>query len=359
MNKSYENRMLKTFFAALSIFLCVVCLTVYCFDPFFVYHTPIGGLKEVQKIPQYQVSGVLKNLDYDGVLLGSSTVMSINSTKLAEKYNCRKVVKAVGNSAAAPTIRYYLNLSLDTHRLKYVFYGLDVFSFHNDPRMSPLPDEVLYLNNHNPFDNIEYLLNGEILADKIPDMVYTSLKDNYDPGTCYSFNQWLTPGPGSVLDSYNPDGAKSVPSNGELYQFEDVKANIAALDEVVKNNPGTKFVFMTPCYCIMWWVRAYNCGLLDAYFHTLDYAFSVLLQNSNVEIYAVNFNNKEVITDMYRFADVIHGSPEITEMMLKELGNPQQQITLANYKQHIEKLAGVVNYFIERVNREGIGFLYK
>ena len=109
----------------------------------------------------------------------------------------------------------------------------------------------------------------------------------------------------------------------------------------------------------MWWVRAYNCGLLDAYFHTLDYAFSVLLQNSNVEIYAVNFNNKEVITDMYRFADVIHGSPEITEMMLKELGNPQQQITLANYKQHIEKLAGVVNKFIERVNREGIGFLYK
>lgn len=350
--------MLKTFFATLSVFLCIVSLTVYCFDPFFVYHAPIGNLKEVQKVHQYQVSGVLKNFDYDGVLLGSSTIMSINTTQLAKKYNCRKVVKAVGNSAAAPTISYYLNLSLETHRLQYVFYGLDVFSFHSNPQLNPLPDEVQFLNNKNPFDDIAYLLNGEILADKIPDMLRTSLDNNYDPGTAYSFNQYLTPGPDSVLNNYNPDGVKAVPSYGELYQFDDVRANIAALNETVKKHPETNFVFMTPCYCIMWWVRAYNCGLLEAYYHTLDYALSVLLQNSNVEIYAVNFNSKEYITDLYQFADVIHGSPAITEMMTEELGNPEQRITMDNYKQHVEKLAEVVNDFIERIHHEGVGFLY-
>ena len=221
--------MLKVFFSTLCVVLSALALLVFVFDPFFVYHKPIANLKEVQKIYQYQVPGVLRNFDYDGVLLGSSVVMSINADDLAKKYQCKKVVKAVASSSPASTLKYFLDLSLDSHDVKYIFYGMDVFSFHKAPHNTGMPEEVAFIINKNPFDDVGYIWNGDILAVKIPDMIRTSMNPDYDPGMAYGFMQWTPTGTKRVLDNY--------------------KQHIEQLDEAVVefmdrvNNEGIDFLY--------------------------------------------------------------------------------------------------------------------
>ena len=185
------------------------------------------------------------------------------------------------------------------------------------------------------------------------------MNPDYDPGMAYGFMQWTPTGTKRVLDNYNPLLTPSIPMKDEMYQFDMVKENIRALDEKIKQYPNTKFILFTPCYSVLWWDRAYRDGLYNAYLHTLDYAFSTLLKNQNVEIYAVNFNNAEYITDLSDYADPIHGSLAITRMMTESLGDQEQRITLDNYKQHIEQLDEAVVEFMDRVNNEGIDFLYQ
>lgn len=352
-----SKTMLKIYWGTMGIILLAIASVVAFVDPFFVYHKPVKGLKEIQTIHQYQVPGVLRNFDYEGVLLGSSVVMGMNTTQLAEKYDCNKVVKAVANSAPAVTLKYFLDLTFDSQDVKYIFYGLDVFSFHYEEDTLAMPDEVKHLNNKNPIDDVKYLWNGDVLGSKIPEMVFKS-RTPYDPGMAYSFNQWKPNGAEYVLAQYNSEKAQSQEMKAADYQFDIAKKGIDLLNEKVKQNPETTFVFFTPCYSVVWWDRAYDTGMYESYLHTLDYALSVLLENENVEIYAVNFNNSEYITDLNKFTDVVHGSTEITNMMLEELGNEEQKITKGNYKEQLELLKNIVEKFREKVENEGIDFVY-
>jgi len=49
--------------------------------------------------------------------------------------------------------------------------------------------EIDYINNNNPFDDIQYLFNGTVIGERIPDMISSSITGNYVPNLAYSFNQ--------------------------------------------------------------------------------------------------------------------------------------------------------------------------
>ena len=335
--------------------LGICALIVFLVDPFFHYHKPWFGLQAVQTTYQYQTKGAINHLNYDSVLVGSSVIMSIDTTILDEKYCCR-TIKAVGNSASTPLLLDYLECSFENREINNIFYGLDVFAFYNDPDMQIYNSEVAYINNNNPFDDIQYLLNGTVIGEKVPDMIIASITGNYASNLAYSFNQNSPTGPEVVFDHYY-----SQMQEGEFdekpYNEDDVLKNIMNLEIMVNEHSSTKFIFFLPAYSVLWWDRAYEQGRYDTYINTLEVCMERLLKYDNVEMYAVNFNDSDTIMDLDKYIDITHGGVEITEMMAEQIGNEQQKITLSNYMEQINKLKKIMTQFRKRVNEEGIDFL--
>lgn len=331
-------------------------LIVFLVDPFFHYHKPWFGLQAVQTTYQYQTKGAIEHLDYDSILAGSSVVMSIDTKILDEKYGC-KTIKTVGNSAPTPLLLDYLKCAFENREINNVFYGLDVFAFYNDPNMQIYDSEIDYINNNNPFDDIQYLLNGTVIGEKVPDMVISSITGNYAPNLAYSFNQNRATGSEVVFEHY-----WSQIQEGEFdekpYDEDNVLENIQNLETIVSEHLSTKFIFFLPPYSILWWDRAYEQGRYDTYINTLEVCMEKLLKYDNVEMYAVNFNDPDTIMDLDKYIDITHGGVAITEMMAEQIGNEKQKISYDNYKEEIKQLKNVIILFRKKVNEEGIEYVW-
>lgn len=358
MKQTTDKKLFFHFLAGMVTFLGGAALLVFLMDPFFHYHKPWFGLEPVQFSHQYQVPGAVKHLDYDALLLGSSVTMSINSDTLDEHYKTT-TVKAVGNLAPAPFLAQMLEDAFDTHDLKYVFYGLDVFSFYENPKQQIFPEEINYLTNKNPFDDVAYLLNGTILGEVIPDMLKEYLSGNYCSGLAYQFNANLASGPEYVLKSYNP-ALDHIVYDERSYDFmyDEVEANLVRLENIVAAHPETQFEFFFPPYCITWWCRADKQNMYESYQYTLKRILERLFVYDNVAFYTTDFNNADVITDFYQYIDVVHGNTGVTERNALEIGNPDYQITPDNYEEALDKLDDILQVFEEKVDEEGIGFVY-
>ncbi len=353
MDKNGQGKeLLKSFWLYTLIFLGGAALLVFVMDPFFHYHAPWFGLAPVQSTYQYQTQGVLDHFEYDSILTGSSVVMSMDTGELDKDLGCR-TVKAVGNSAPVPLLLSYLERAYQSHDIKNVFYGLDVFSFYNDPDMQVYEKEVTYIINSNPLDDIKYLLNGSVIGEKIPDILAATV-GGYDEGLAYSFNQNRRSGADEVLSDYfsqrNTDNWV-IPE----YSEADVAENIRRLEVMVSGHPETRFRFFMPAYSILWWNRAYEQGIFEDYLNTLSVCFQVLLQYDNAEIYSTNFNNASIIVDLNQYVDLVHGSVQVTEMMTREIGEGGRKITFLNYKEELSTLREALTEFRDRVEKEGFG----
>lgn len=349
---------LAHFLFAVVLLLGSAALWVYVMDPFFHYHKPWFGLKVTESTKEYQIPGMLANLEYDSVLAGSSVVMSINTDSLDERFGCR-TVKAVGGSAEAALLHEYLERAFLNRDLKYVFYGLDVFSFYGDPDQQVISEDVAYLVNENPFDDIYYLWNMDIIGEKIPDMLAQSFDDAYDPGMIYQVNADAELGPDEVLKMHCPGAGVMQKVQPADYRKEEVAENINRLGQLVDAHPDTGFLFFLPPYSIVWWDNAYEKGLLDTYLYTLNLCMEQLLSYPNVSIYTTDFNEKSTIGNLYQYMDYIHAGTAVTERMPLQIGNPEYEITVENYKQQTEQLKDVFFSFRRKVESEGYGFVYE
>ncbi len=357
MERKIKIRLVQ-FFTAAVLLLGGCAGFVYCMDPFYHYHAPWFGLRVTEDTKEYQVPGMLKNFNYDAVLAGSSVVMSINTKNLDEKFDCR-TVKAVGGSAQAPLLLYYLNRAFDGRNLRYVFYGLDVFSFYNDPDMQVISDDVSYLVNQNLFDDVEYLWNMDIIGKKIPDMVRMSRDFAYDEGLIYQVNQGAATGPDEVLKMHCPGAGAMLETKPVDFQGEYVTENIKRLKELVLEHQETEFLFFLPPYSIVWWDDAYEKGLLDTYLHTINTCMEQLLACDNVSFYTTDFNEKSIIGDLYQYMDYIHAAPEITNRLHEQIGDNAYEITLEDYQEQTNKLRETFLSFRNKVETEGYGFVFE
>ena len=349
----------------LALFLLVVLLllggtaaVVFLVDPFFHYHAPWFGLKAVEDEKEYQIPGMIDHFSYDSILAGSSVVMSMDLQELDREFSCN-AIKAVGGSAPAPLLAWYLERAFARQELRYVFYGLDVFSFYNDPDMPVIDEDVSYLVNAKPFEDVRYLWNKDIITEKIPQMIQQSADENYDWGMIYQVNVGAKTGPEEVLKMHCPNPNAVIRPQPVDYRREDVAENLTRLETLVREHPDTEFLFFIPPYSVLWWDNAYESGLWDTYLYTLEDCMARLLSYDNVGMYATYFNDKEVIGNLYLYMDYIHAATPVTEQLPAQLSGAEQEITVSGYKQELQQLSDVFFAFRRKVEAEGYGFVFE
>lgn len=339
-----QKRFIRLFFIEIAVMLALFIAAVVFVDPFFHYHEPLGGLKAVATKPEHQVIGSVRNFEYDSIILGSSVAENYNNRWFDETFGGTSI-KAIQRSATTVELVYYLNEALKEHELKNVYYALDIASLKDDPSQK-FPDATmpLYLYNENVLDDIKYVFNKDVIFEDIPYMMAVTLLEDYDEGTSYNWAQYKTFSKEGALRTYNRlSGVLNMKPAKDCE--ETVRANLNMLEQIVKEEPRTKFRFIFSPYSMLWWDDCYRNGELKQNLYATRLAAETLLAYDNVEIYYFQ-NDTSIVTDLDNYMDVIHFSDVINHYIVDEMGKGNYQLTLENYEEEIAKMEALAEQIV-------------
>ena len=310
-----EKRFIKGYFVKVFVLLAAVSLVVIMADPFYHYHEPVSPLKKILDTPEYQCVGSVENFTYDSIILGSSVAENYNNRLFNEKFDCN-VIKAIQHSGTTKDLLFYLDKAYDNHELRYVFYSLDLAALTDDAINVTKKNMPLYLFNDNPFDDVKYLWNKDVLFEKIPYMVAQSMA-GYDEDLSYNWAKYKTFSKETALANYSkPEKQEEKEPTQE--QKKIVEGNVKSIASFVESHPETIYYFIYPPYSELWWEGVTLEGQRPLYEYASKLSMDILGQHSNVKIN--NFQNEiDIITNLDLYMDPIHFSGDINDWIVEQL----------------------------------------
>lgn len=340
-----EQKFIRSFFIRSLLLLAGVIAAVVLFDPFYQYHKPLPGLKAVLTDKEYQCVGTLRNFDYNALIVGSSVCENYNNGWFDQGFDCR-TIKAIRSYGATADLKTLLDIAYEEHSLDYVFYNIDPSSLSADAEPTFVSTGCpMYLYDKNHWNDYPYVLNKDVLMEKLPYMLAYSYIGDYDEGDSYNWAQWKYFGADLATGMYarKPTIAQMQPEN----MNEEVLAeNIALLTELVETHPETSFKFFFSPYSMLWWDNAYRTGEQDAVIYNEKQAVKTLLAYENVEIYYYQ-DAREIITNLDNYMDMIHFSKDINYWVYDQIAKGEGRLTMDNYEEKLEGMRALSQELVE------------
>lgn len=331
-----SQKFIKQFFIRALLLLAMVIAVVILFDPFYHYHKPLPGLKAVLTDKEYQCIGTLRTFDYNALIVGSSVCENYNNHWFDEGFSCT-TIKAIRSYGATADLKYLLDNAYENHELRYVFYNIDPSSLSASTEPTYVSTGCpMYLYDKNPWNDYQYVLNKDVLLEKLPYMMAFSLIGDYDEGNSYNWAQWKYFGADLATGMYarKPAVAKMQPENTNE---ETLTENIALLISMTEAHPETTFKFFFSPYSMLWWDNAYRTGERDAVLYNEKKAIEALLACENAEVYFYQ-DDREVITNLDNYMDMIHFSKDINHRVYEKLAAGEGRLTQENYEEKLNEM---------------------
>ena len=314
--------------------LCVLVLLVlglagcamltYMIDPFEQYRE--SAILPLYDQESYNNPGIVKNYDYDAVILGTSMVEMSNPSVIDDCFGVHSVKLPMRGSHIAQ-----MGWQLDHifhakekrgETLSLAILGVDAYSM-----MGPVDDmeEIYdYLWNDNLLDDVSYLLNGDVLMVRIPRLLknigkpMAGKRDNLYKWTDVVFAAK------SVYDT-TPVSAQQAMTDPE-YRIERSTGNIENhIEKYVAAHPETKFLVYMPPYSVGYWYLMTRGGLSEQQFRSRARVCELLLEYDNVEIY--DFSSRvEWITDLDEYFDYSHHSSAVSDKIMRAMAAGENRV---------------------------------
>ena len=317
------------------IFLIIVGMVII--DPYFCYHKPLDGIPYTIEEDTYANAGVLRNFEYDSVVVGSSLAQLIEPSIIDERLDA-KTVKVTLRGASTKNGTFLMEYALNNNQeIKYIFYSLDFNALlgDKDDLNRELP-EYLYDNNY--FNDLPYILNKNIWIDGVYTLFdnnrTTPLITNFDEA--YGFDRYVQFSRASVISNM-PEGFFSDNMDASFTEYScaddyiDAISKIEPQPTVIENingnivplldkNPNVQFyIYMAPMPVLAWYSRIAEKGEagINQVCANLYYVFNELSKYDNCHL---GFLYSEDITyDMYRFCDLIHWDRNVGRSIINSL----------------------------------------
>ncbi|WP_034466578.1 hypothetical protein [Butyrivibrio proteoclasticus] len=320
--KKEHNRAKKLFFTLLglmlAVFILISALVIYV-DPFFHYHAPLQDFPYIVDNQLSQNPGMAKNFTYDSCIIGSSMTVNFDTDDFAEIMDLRTV--KLSYSGAYPKDDYnILSIVFDENTyarqnndVRAVFFAMDIptMTADTDTTKYPLPE---YLYDSNPFNDVKYLLNKDVLFQYI----FRPVVQGEGSDLSEIYFSWWTP------DYYNIQWVMHTYEEPEKVDeemdpktlipqtYENLQVNILPF---VIDNPDTEFYFFFPPYSILYWHNVLQENTYEATLNQYQFVADELLQYDNVHVFY--FQTMDEVTDLNDYADYSHYKPEINRFMVE------------------------------------------
>lgn len=331
------------YFIIILILLGITAGTIIVIDPFFHYHKPIAGLYQYYNREPYQNPGVIQHFDYDTAILGSCMAENFKPS-LFEELLGGTVIKTPHQAASTYNLFQYASMITERDEVKRIYWGVDIWTLELDPSYAhdPIPD---YLIDHNPFTDVEYLLNRDVF-ESYNSVILGHTFYKTQSGTMDSAWRWAD---SAVFSQKEALETKSDPSAfGSLTPEQRAKNFQENLHHrilyLVESNPDIEFVFYYPPYSIRFWKQMLE---NDIFYERIEYIRILteeLLKHPNAKVF--NFQGKkDIVTNLYLYKDMVHYSDQVNDYMTECFADGSYRVTPENFEEQLSAFVNLIETF--------------
>lgn len=316
------------------IFLGLFAAVIMISDPYFHFHAPLVGHSYRLYEERYINDGISRNFEYDAIITGTSMTQNFKVSEFDDLFACN-AVKLPFSGASYREISQSLQRAFTYHEgIKAVLWGLDGTLLVKEADFQSYEGFPTYLYDANPFNDVSYVLNKEILYHGTMNNLWMTVSGM--PSTTFDeYSSWeRVSGYNAVIGGYDRQGG-IVPDIGltedeRRMAEENIRENICS---VVEQNPDTTFYLFFPPYSVAYWDLIYREGKLSAQIEAQTLAAELLLQYDNVELYCF-YGNEELIFNLDNYTDIAHYTAEVNSLILGWIQEGAYRLTKENYEEH-------------------------
>ena len=312
-------------------------------DPYMHYRKPLTDEYYYSLNNQRsQNDGITKHFDYDALITGTSMTENFRSSEFDKIFGVNSI-KVPYSGGSFKEMNDNLIIALRTHsNLKTIIRALDRYGFVSDAdaMREDLGTYPTYLYDRNPFNDVQYLFNRDVLY-SIDGSMYEGKKQGNAPGiTSFDdYSNWMsayTFGQKTVIPTMattdDDTTSKSLSDEEKNTIKETVTKNVTSLAD---KYPNTQFYYFLPPYSATYFQSLKQFGRLRKEVDIEEYAASLIIPHKNIHLFT--WNRFDLWDDLNNYKDTIHYADWINSWMLVQMHNETGSLTEDNYKQVFEE----------------------
>lgn len=331
-------------FGLLALILTVVLLASAAgltawIDPYFHYHAPLARFQYPLNSQRYQNDGIVRNFDYDALITGTSLTENFKTSEFDRLFSAKAVKVTYSGGEYSEITANVLQALEHNPNIRYVLYGIDEwFLFAGRDLILADGEYPTYLYDDDPFNDVKYLLNKEILLSDTLEVPYYT--QNGGVTTSFdAYSSWEFPtGKQPVMAGYTRAESVQPQQSFAPWMEETVSAHIRQnLVQMARDNPDTQFIYFFPPYSILNWDNHYRSGDLESTVTAFSLAAQILMEEPNIQVYSF-YTDFETITDLNNYRDSVHYGSHINSLMLERIARQEYRLTPENNETHWQQV---------------------
>lgn len=328
--------------ASVFLLLSLVSTLVVIVDPYFHYHEPLANFEYRFGSNRYINNGILRNYNYDAVIIGSSMTENFKTSECESLFAC-KAVKVPYPGATYKEISNQLKLGLSVNPdVKMVIRSLDIYALFQEKdamRYDSYPD---YLYDENILNDVNYTLNKDVLIEGVINDVIKYTGNGNKTTTFDEYSNWMdgkTFGPKAALSQYNRQDKctteqKILSEEGRLLLRGSIEQNVISL---IVQYPDIEWYIFFPPVSILKFDEMNQSEALNKYLGAMESVIEMLLPYDNVHMFSF-FNNYEMICNLDNYKDPEHHGDWINSQILVWMKNDEYRLNQDNYKEYCKSV---------------------
>ncbi len=324
--------------------LSIIGFWVYKIDPYFHYHKPdLDNYFYRLDNQRSQNDGIIKHFDYDAIVIGTSMTQNFRVTEVDKLFGCNSI-KVPYSAASYKEINDNIKNALKVNgNLKIIIRCLDMGKFLDsaDTMRYDLQEYPTYLYDRDPFNDVEYLLNRDVVFKRTYQMELDKNKDNFKPGiTSFDdYTRWQSKYEFGI-NTVSPEGI-TVKEAEQIHLSEEekkaIKQNIEInVTDTADENPDVDFYYYYSPYSVASWNSWKTTGKLYKMLEAEAYITELIVSHENIHLFSFN-NRTDITTDLNNYRDETHYASWINSLILKWMHEGRYQLTEDNYKAILKK----------------------
>lgn len=325
--------------------LTIIGKKVYDIDPFFHYHKPdTTKYFYVLDNQRSQNDGISKHFDYNAMITGTSMTENFKTSEMDAIFGTSSI-KVPFSGASFKEVNDHIKTALEHNpSLKTVVRGLDMDRFFDDSGAMrfDLGTYPTYLYDNNPFNDVRYLFNRNIIFDRIYPMITEKDSPDFTPGIT-SFDVYLS------WQDYADFGIHTVCPEGVTVKQPEQELHLTAEDKAIIDGnieknvtslaneyPEVTFYYFFPPYSAVWWGSHLENGNLHRIVEAEQYIIEKILPCKNIKLYSFN-TRTDLTTNLNHYKDTVHYGQWVNSAILQWIHDGNYLLTPDNYQSYLQE----------------------
>ncbi len=245
--------------------------------------------------------------------------------------------------------------------LRLIVRGLDTGRFLDNAYVmrTDLGTYPTYLYDENPFNDVKYLFNKDVIFGRAYAMAWSNDRENFAPGiTSFDeYSRWQYNNYTFGIKTLSPDGIEVNPPGKPVHLTDDlretIKENITRnVTSLADEYPEVEFYYFFTPYSVIWYQSLVDNGKIYQQVEAEQYIIELILEHENIKLFSFN-GIGDITTDINNYKDLLHYGIWVNSYMLECMRDNKYRLTKDNYQQYLEEeLELYLNFDYGSLNRQ-------